>query len=95
MSRLLEVCPRCESLLCAYGKARFQCEEREKSQSVEGRDPERLERHGKPYTWKDCLQLRQEIFSHLLRHDAFETQVTNAGIPPLTDAANRESRPPN
>jgi hypothetical protein len=79
MSQLLGICPLCESLLCAYGKARFQCEEREKSRSVEGHDSERWERHGKSYTWEECLQLRQEIFSHLLRHDAFETQAMHRG----------------
>jgi hypothetical protein len=76
MSRFMAVCPKCESLLCAYGKARFQCEEREKARLVEGHDSERLERHGKSYTWEECLQLRQESFSHLLRHHAFETRAT-------------------
>ena len=76
MSQLLGVCPLCESLLCAYGRARLQCEEREKSQLVEGCDSEQLERQGKSYAWEECLQLRQEIVSHLLHHDAFDTQPT-------------------
>jgi hypothetical protein len=64
MSRLPAACPKCESLLSAYGEVRFQCEKRQKCASVEG--------HAE--AWKKCLQLRQEILSHLLRHDTFEIQ---------------------
>ncbi len=71
MDQLLAACSECESLLCAYGQARFQCEERKKSVLVEGRDSEASQRSGKFYhdTWEECLQLRQEILSHLLLHD--------------------------
>jgi len=37
-------------------------------------EPEALQRNGKSYQdiWKECLQLRQELFSHLLFHDTLE-----------------------
>jgi hypothetical protein len=67
MRQLLAACPKCESLLAAYGQERFKCEERKKSAQVEGYNQE---------AWEKCLQIRQEILSHLLRHDAFETTPT-------------------
>jgi hypothetical protein len=86
MSQLLAACPQCESLLCAYGKARLQCEKTEKESGlVEGCNSEALERNGKSYQdiWQECLQLRQELFSHLLGHDAFETQPTHQAAEPV------------
>ncbi len=64
-------CSECESLLCAYGHARLQCEERKKSVLIEERNSESSRLSEKPCQdiWEECLQLRQEILSHLLLHD--------------------------
>ena len=68
MSQLLGACPQCECLLCAYGKALFQCERK----TVDVSQPE---------TWEKCLQLRRELFSHLLLHDILEARNCTVSSP--------------
>jgi hypothetical protein len=82
MSQLPAACPKCESLLSAYGRVCFQCEKRKKSALVEEYTPEACEK---------CLRLRQEILSHLLRHDAFETHPKHVADASLTVSSQAAS----
>lgn len=70
MRQLLAACPTCESLLSAYGQARFQFEKKRPA-LVEEYDSESFAQREKSYddNWEKCLQLRREILSHLIRHD--------------------------
>jgi hypothetical protein len=82
MSQLLSACPQCECLLCAYGKALFRYEKRTKTGLVEASEPEASEQNGNSYrdTWGKCLQLREELFSHLLLHDTLRNLTVSSRV---------------